>query len=140
MRGRSSNSAEVRVFRLDHRSLMERVRRYAEDLVGSGRAELVVLFGSLAEGRHLPSSDIDLLIVVKEAPENPLERISSYIDPKLPLDVEQRVFTVEEFFEVARERRRLAVEILTKGLFLAGREELLKEARRIADLQPSCSG
>jgi len=96
LRGRSSNSAEVRVFRLDHRSLMERVRRYAEDLVGSGRAELVVLFGSLAEGRHLPSSDIDLLIVVREAPENPLERISAYIDPKLPLDVEPRVFTVEE--------------------------------------------
>ncbi len=140
MRERSSNSAEVRVFRLDHHSLMERVRRYAEDLVGSGRAELVVLFGSLAEDRYLPSSDIDLLIVVREAPENPLERISAYIDPKLPLDVEPRVFTVEEFFELARERRRLAVEILTKGVFLAGRKEILEEARRIAGLQPSCSG
>jgi predicted nucleotidyltransferase len=47
---------------------MERVRRYAEDLVNSGRAELVVLFGSFAEKRYLPSSDIDLLIVVREAP------------------------------------------------------------------------
>ncbi len=140
MRGRSSNSAEVRVFRLDYQSLMERVRRYAEDLVDSGRAELVVLFGSLAEGRYLPSSDIDLMIVVRGAPENPLERISAYIDPKLPLDVEPRVFTVEEFFEAARERRRFALEILSKGVFLAGRREILEEARKIAGLQPSCSG
>jgi predicted nucleotidyltransferase len=118
---------------------MERVRRYAEDLVNSGRAELVVLFGSLAEGRYLPSSDIDLLIVVREAPENPLERISAYIDPKLPLDLEPRVFTVEEFFRVARERRRFALEVLTKGVLLAGRKEVLEEARRVAGLQPSCS-
>jgi predicted nucleotidyltransferase len=126
------------VFKLDYRSLMERVRRYAEDLVNSGRAELVVLFGSLAEGRYLPSSDIDLLIVVREAPENPLERIPAYIDPKMPLDLEPRVFTVEEFFRVARERR-FALEVLTKGILLAGRKEVLEEARRIAGLQPSCS-
>ncbi len=99
----------------------------------------MVLFGSLAEGRSLPSSDIDLLIVVRDAPENPLERISAYIDPKLPLDSEPGVFTVEEFFELARERRRFALEVLTKGVFLAGRKEVLEEARRIAGLQPSCS-
>ena len=139
MRGRSSNSAEVKVFKLDYRSLMERVRRYAEDLVDSGRAELVVLFGPLAEGRYLPSSDIDLLIVVREAPENPLERIPAYIDPKLPLDLEPRVFTVEEFFRLARERRRFALEVLTKGVLLAGRKEFLEEARRIAGLQSFCS-
>ena len=104
------------------------MRQALKDL---GHAERSLQFGDY---EWLPSSDIDLLIVVREAPENPLERISAYIDPKLPLDVEPRVFTVEEFFEVARERRRLAVEILTKGLFLAGREELLKEARRIAGL------
>jgi predicted nucleotidyltransferase len=127
------------VFKLDYRSLMERVRRYAEDLVNSGRAELVVLFGSLAEGRYLPSSDIDLLIVVREAPANPLERISAYIDPKLPLDLEPRVFTVEEFFRLARERRRFALEVLTKGVLLAGRKEVLEEARKVAGLQPSCS-
>ena len=139
MRGRSSNSAEVKVFKLDYRSLMERVRRYAEDLVNSGRAELVVLFGSFAEKRYLPSSGIDLLIVVREAPENPLERISAYIDPKVPLDLEPRVFTVEEFFRLTRERRRFALEVLTKSILLAGRKEVLEEARRIAGLQSFCS-
>jgi len=139
LRGRSSNSAEVKVFKLDYRSLMERVRRYAEDLVNSGRAELVVLFGSFAEKRYLPSSGIDLLIVVREAPENPLERISAYIDPKVPLDLEPRVFTVEEFFRLTRERRRFALEVLTKSILLAGRKEVLEEARRIAGLQSFCS-
>jgi predicted nucleotidyltransferase len=118
---------------------MERVRRYAEDLVNSGRAELMVLFGSFAEKRYLPSSDIDLLIVVREAPANPLERIPAYIDPKMPLDLEPRVFTVEEFFRLARERRRFALEVLTKSILLAGRKEVLEEARRIAGLQSFCS-
>ena len=88
------------------------MRQALKDL---GHAERSLQFGDY---EWLPSSDIDLLIVVREAPENPLERISAYIDPKLPLDVEPRVFAVEEFFEVARERRRLAVEILTKGVSL----------------------
>jgi hypothetical protein len=57
----------------------------------------------------------------------------------MPLDLEPRVFTVEEFFRVARERRRFALEVLTKGILLAGRKKVLEEARRIAGLQSFCS-
>ncbi|MCS7113782.1 MAG: nucleotidyltransferase domain-containing protein, partial [Candidatus Bathyarchaeota archaeon] len=66
-------------------------------------AKLVVLFGSLAKGTYTPFSDIDILIVVEDLTKNPLERIPIYVDPKLPLDVEPRVFTVEEFFKIFRE-------------------------------------
>jgi hypothetical protein len=71
-----------------------------------------------------------LLIVVRDAPKNPLERISAYINPKLPLDVEPRVMTIEEFFDVVREGRRLSEEALFRGVFLAGNRELLEEAKR----------
>jgi len=129
MRERSSSSAEVRVYKLDYDLVLKKVREYAEDLVRRGLAELVVLIGSLAKGDYSPSSDIDLLIVVRDAPKNPLERISAYINPKLPLDVEPRVMTIEEFFKVARERRRLSEEALFRGVFLAGNKELLEEVK-----------
>jgi predicted nucleotidyltransferase len=118
------------VYKLDYDLVLKKVREYAEDLVRRGLAELVVLIGSLAKGDYSPSSDIDLLIVVRDAPKNPLERISAYINSKLPLDVEPRVMTIEEFFKVARERRRLSEEALFRGVFLAGNKELLEEVKR----------
>jgi len=130
MRGRSSSSAEVRVFKLDYDLVLREVKEYAEDLARRGLAELVVLIGSLAKGDYSPFSDADLLIVVREASKNPLERISAYINPKLSLDVEPRVLTVEEFFRMARERRRLLEEALFKGVLLAGSREVFEEAKR----------
>jgi predicted nucleotidyltransferase len=123
------------VFKLDYDLVLKKVREYAEDLVRRGLAELVVLIGSLAKGDYSPSSDIDLLIVVRDAPKNPLERISAYINSKLPLDVEPRVMTIEEFFKVARERRRLSEEALFRGVFLAGNKELLEEVKRAYGLE-----
>jgi hypothetical protein len=37
--------------------------------------------------------------------------------------------TIEEFFKVARERRRLSEEALFRGVFLAGNKELLEEVK-----------
>jgi len=118
------------VFKLDYDLVLREVRGYAEDLVRRGLAELVVLVGSLARGDYSPFSDADLLIVVREAPERPPERIAAYINPRLSLDVEPKVLTVEEFLEMARERRKLLEEALFRGVFLAGDKELLEGAKR----------
>ncbi|MCX8193692.1 MAG: nucleotidyltransferase domain-containing protein [Nitrososphaeria archaeon] len=130
MQEKSSSSVGVKVFKLDYSYVLREVKKYAEKIVGRGLAKLVVLFGSLAKGTYTPFSDIDILIVVEDLTKNPLERIPIYIDPKLPLDVEPRVFTVEEFFKIFRERRRFAEEIIFHGLFLAGDERLLEEAKK----------
>jgi len=118
------------VFKLDYDLVLREVKEYAEDLVRRGLAELVVLVGSLARGDYSPFSDADLLIVVREAPKRPPERIAAYINPRLSLDVEPRVLTVEEFLEMARERRKLLEEALFRGVFLAGDKELLEGAKR----------
>ena len=118
------------MFKLDYDLVLREVKEYAEDLVRRGLAELVVLVGSLARGDYSPFSDADLLIVVREAPKRPPERIAAYINPRLSLDVEPRVLTVEEFLEMARERRKLLEEALFRGVFLAGDKELLEGAKR----------
>ena len=130
MRERLSSSVGVRVFKLDYEFVLKEVKRYAEEIVEKGLAELVILFGSLAKGTYSPFSDIDLLIIVKDAPRNPLDRIALYINPKLPLDVEPRVFTLEEFFNLINERKLFGEEVLFRGILLAGSRELFEEARR----------
>ncbi len=130
MRDKLSSSVGVRVFKLDYEFVLREVKRYAEEIVEKGLAELVILFGSLAKGTYSPFSDIDLLIVVKDAPRNPLERITRYINPKLPLDVEPRVFTLNEFFNLIDNKRLFGKEVLFRGILLAGSQELLDEARK----------
>ncbi|MEM0384285.1 MAG: nucleotidyltransferase domain-containing protein [Candidatus Caldarchaeum sp.] len=124
---RSSNSAEVRVFKLDYDAVMAKVRDYARKLVDGGLAELVVLIGSLAKGTYTPFSDIDLVIVVRESAEKPVDRIPRYIDPSLPLDVEPLVFTVDEFIQTLRTKPLFAAEVAENGLFLAGDRSMLQK-------------
>jgi uncharacterized protein len=131
MQGKLLNSVEVKVFKLNIEYVMERVRSYAEELVSKRIAETVILFGSLAKGTYSPFSDIDVLILVEDAPPNPLDRISKYIDPKLPLDIEPRVLTINEFFNIIKEERRFGREILENGIVLAGKREILEEARKL---------
>lgn len=122
---RSSNSAEVRVFKLDYDAVMAKVRDYARKLVDGGLAELVVLIGSLAKGTYTPFSD--MVIVVRESAEKPVDRIPRYIDPSLPLDVEPLVFTVDEFIQTLRTKPLFAAEVAENGLFLAGDRSMLQK-------------
>ncbi len=131
MQGKLLNSAEVKVFKLNIEYIMEKVKSYAEELVSKGSAQAVILFGSLAKGTYSPFSDIDVLILVKDAPPNPIDRISKYIDPKLPLDIEPRVLRINEFFDIIKEERRFGKEILENGIILAGKTEILEEARKL---------
>ncbi|MEM1946433.1 MAG: nucleotidyltransferase domain-containing protein [Candidatus Caldarchaeum sp.] len=124
---RSSNSAEVRVFKLDYDAVMGKVRDYARKLVDGGLAELVVLIGSLAKGTYTPFSDIDLVIVVRESAEKTVDRIPRYIDPSLPLDVEPLVFTVDEFIQTLRTKPLFRAEVAENGLFLAGDRSMLQK-------------
>lgn len=131
MRERSSNSAEVRLFKLDRERILRLLRNYAKKLVEEGRAELVILFGSLARGNYTAFSDADLLIVAENVPERWLDRIPAYIDPEVPIDMEPRVFTMKELYEMARSRSRVVKEVLEDGIVLAGDRRILKDLKKL---------
>jgi predicted nucleotidyltransferase len=66
----------VRVFRLDSRGVVARLRERALSLVSQNPNVLEVrLFGSLARGAAHPGSDADLFIVLREASTQFLDRI-----------------------------------------------------------------
>ena len=129
MREKSSNSAEIRLFKIDREEVLNFLRSYAKKLVDEGKAELVILIGSLAKGNYTAFSDADILIVAENVPKIPLNRISMYIEPRSPLDIEPRVLTKEEFYKIALEKRMLFREVLDYGIILDGDIKILEEAK-----------
>jgi predicted nucleotidyltransferase len=75
------------------------------------------LFGSFAQGRAVPGSDIDLLVIVETLKER--ERVSALLSDELPKLTEQYGLPIQP---VIYERRRLAHS--------SGLDELLEKAER----------
>ena len=129
MQKRSSNTVEVKFFKLDYKEVLKRLKEYAEKALAKG-AKTVILIGSLARGDYTAFSDADILIISDNAPSNPLERLRDFIDPTLPVDVEPRVYTTRELIEMAREGRRIIKEILEYGIILAGDKKVIDEIKK----------
>jgi len=91
----------------------------------------VVLIGSLARGDYTAYSDADVVIIIRESRLNPVDRIVEYLDPTLPIDLEPRVYTVEEIIRMAVERRRIVKEIIEYGRILGGDERIIDDLKRI---------
>jgi len=94
------------------------IRRGALRAVERG-ALAVVLIGSLARGDYTAFSDADVVVVVAEDERRPVDRVADFLDPTLPVDVEPRVYTVEELRAMAARGSRI-VEKIKRGVVLAG--------------------
>ena len=125
MQKRSLSSAEIKLFKLDYNSVIEELKEYARKALEKG-AYAVILIGSLARGDYTAFSDADLVIIVGQTYRKPVERIKDYIDPSLSIDIEPRVYTIDELLRMAREKRRIVREILEHGILLAGNNDILK--------------
>jgi len=128
MQRKSSNSAEVRFFKLDYERVLEELKKYAERALEKG-AKAVILIGSLARGDYTAFSDADIIIISDNIPENPVERIEDFIDPTLSIDIEPRVYTIKEFIKMAEEGRRIIDKVLKYGILLAGDRKILDEIK-----------
>ena len=128
MRKKSSNSAEVKLFKLDYENVMCKLRSYAERIVKKG-AVAVILIGSLARGDWTAYSDADIIVITNNLPKNPLNRIKQFIDPTLPIDVEPRAYMVEEILHMAKKRSRIIQEIIENGKLLAGDHEIIRKIK-----------
>jgi len=87
--------------------------------------------GALARGDYTAFSDADVLVLLERSSKRHVDRIEGFIDPSLSLDVEPVVYTVDEFLEMARERRKIVVEAVKYGKLLAGDGDVLRKAREM---------
>jgi predicted nucleotidyltransferase len=126
MHEKSSNSASLKVFKLNYELVLRKLREHAERALEKG-ALVVFLIGSLARGDYTAFSDADVVIIVRDDyPKKLPDRISDFIDPKLPVDVEPRVYTLSEFSKMAQNKERIIKEIEKYGIVLAGDVSFVK--------------
>jgi predicted nucleotidyltransferase len=98
----------VKVFWLDSGEALRRLRQAAGSLLDARPEVLAVyLFGSLAEGRAVPGSDADILIVVDRTDrpwtERPLVYAAWFENVGLPVEI--FCYTVEEAGRISFARR-----------------------------------
>ncbi|MCD6488907.1 MAG: nucleotidyltransferase domain-containing protein [Desulfurococcales archaeon] len=130
MQKKSSGSVEIKLFKLDYKRILDELKSYARRVIGRG-ARAVILIGSLARGDYTAFSDADIIIIVNNAPSNPLDRIKEFIDPSLSIDLQPRVYTFQEFIEMARQRSRIVRETIEHGILLGGDKEVVKAITRM---------
>ena len=124
MQRRYSNSV-VRVFEIDYESVMSELEEYARKSLDKG-AKAVILIGSLARGDYTAFSDADLIIVVERSEKRFVDRSLDFMDPSLSVDIESRVYTLDEIIEMSKQGRKLIGEILEYGKLLAGEKRIIE--------------
>ncbi|MEL9998075.1 MAG: nucleotidyltransferase domain-containing protein [Sulfolobales archaeon] len=107
--------------------MVKRLKEYAVRSLEKG-AIAIFLIGSLAKGDYTAFSDADVVVIVRDDyPKGFIDRISDFIDPTLPIDIEPRVYTVSEFFKLIQSKSRIVEEVLRYGVPLAGDPNVVKE-------------
>lgn len=80
----------VRIWKVDRERVWAGLRRWLQEVIEpASEVREVWLFGSYARGEEGPGSDIDLLVIVREAPEPFFERAMRYTPLRsgLPLEI-----------------------------------------------------
>lgn len=110
MRQRKSSSS-VKVFSLDRNKVLTELREAAHRLRRRcPEVRDVRLFGSLARGDHVGTSDADVMVIVEgESPANPIDRLRKYY-PYFALSVglDLLVFTLADIEQNPTARRLYA--------------------------------
>lgn len=122
-------SSEIKLFEPDYEAIMRELKEYAEKTVKRG-ALAVILIGSLARGDYTAFSDADVIIVVEESGERPIDRIIKYLEPSASVDIEPRVYTTKEIQAMAKRGARIIKEIIEHGILLSGNKEIIEEIRQ----------
>ncbi len=120
---RRTSSGSVTISWLDREALLDGIRAAVKHLVAARPEVLtVVLFGSAANGRAVPGSDADLLLVVRECTVRPLDRPLLYGPWFEGLGVGVDLFVSTEQ-EIASHPPRVAEVALATGTTLFSRRE-----------------
>ncbi|MFX0114539.1 MAG: nucleotidyltransferase domain-containing protein [Candidatus Hodarchaeota archaeon] len=124
LRKLSSNTVRIRYRRINYLEILTALRNYAADLIRSGMAELVLLFGSLARGDYTGSSDADFLIIAKNAAKCQLDRYSAYLDPTLPIEISLIILLQNECCVRLGTGDPFLVTVISEAALLAGDKDL----------------
>jgi predicted nucleotidyltransferase len=112
--------SSVRVISPDWTVIRQGLQSWADGLVAEdGNVLGVLLYGSLARDDHVPGSDGDLILIIKESPERGDRRAERYQLPRIGIPVDLTVYTDEELSRFIAERLPFLRRALAEGRWLA---------------------
>lgn len=117
MQGKYSNSA-TRIFEINYDFILGRLTEYGNNSLENGSL-LTILIGSLARGNYTPFSDADIIIITDSRKSEIV-----FMDPHMPVDIEPRVYTLDEIYKMAKDKRKIIEEIIKYGKVLAGNTDI----------------
>ncbi|MFW9914518.1 MAG: nucleotidyltransferase domain-containing protein [Candidatus Thorarchaeota archaeon] len=131
----SSTTARIKYRRINYREVLVALQSYAKELVHTNKAQLVLLFGSLARGNYTGSSDADLLIIAEKASDRHLDRYSEFLDPTLPIEISPIVLKRKECKKRLVAADPFLATAISQSLFLAGERDLYTEFHTMTSSQ-----
>ncbi|NPV60259.1 MAG: nucleotidyltransferase domain-containing protein [Actinobacteria bacterium] len=106
---------------MDRPELLEKLQQIAGTITERHKeVSAIHLFGSVARGDHTGLSDVDILIVLRQSDQSPVERIRSffpYFD--LPVGVDLVVYTEEELKRMEELSNPFLERVNREGMRLA---------------------
>lgn len=119
----------------DYKKIVTKFRQLLIDRIGENLISLV-LFGSVARGAAGKESDIDLLIILKDAPDVYYKRLEPVIDIELKLRQEglAPIFScIILSMEEAKENRNIFLDMIDSSTILYDKDDFFKN--RLGELK-----
>lgn len=115
------STAETRYLKINYEEALRKLKEYAKSKAKANQGvKAIVLTGSLAKGNYAGSSDADILVIAEGLPHRVLERYQLFAEASLPMDLEPRAYSIEEFLKMIRRGDHFALEALKVGIPLFG--------------------
>jgi predicted nucleotidyltransferase len=108
----------------ERRELLERARAFVASMPRELGVVGAVVFGSVARGDFNRWSDVDLLVLLETAPDDPIRRAAALGDR--PARVQPIVWTITEAREQVVRRNPIALEAVERGEWLVGSAALVR--------------
>lgn len=113
---REKSLDSVKIISIDYNLLIRKLEEIAKDIREKvSNVKEILLFGSYAKGNFTPLSDLDILIITKEAELPFLYRHEKFYEffKEIPLDVNIIVYTQEEIKKLLDSDNMFIKEILS---------------------------
>ncbi len=100
-----------------------RIKHFTENLIETLNPKCIILYGSFARGDFNERSDIDIIVIAKNLPENYFERTKLlYEQIKTPVPIEPLGYTPSEFIKMIYKRRCTSLFAMSEGIPLHGKK------------------
>ncbi|MHA1764308.1 MAG: nucleotidyltransferase domain-containing protein [Promethearchaeota archaeon] len=112
------------------KELYNNIDNFSKNVIKIFHPKCIILYGSLARGDFNERSDIDIIVIAKNLPENYFERAKLlYEQIKTPVPIEPLGYTPSEFIKMIYKRHCTSLFAMSEGIPLHGKKYFLSLKR-----------